>query len=117
MKFDEFTRKHHLQYKGWSGVGDGWVPIIDLLFTDLRAIGFKGSQVEQIKEKFAGLRVYIAGETDEMRERISGRRRSVGEPVRSARTLAWLPCTRIVGVFRPCARTIRQRSERYRPPS
>jgi hypothetical protein len=70
MTFEDFTKRHGLRYKCRSGIGDGWVPIVDRLFTDLRALGFNGTDVAQIKEKFGGLRVYIDGATEELRERI-----------------------------------------------
>lgn len=45
-------------YSGFDGtVGVGWVPILDRLATDLKALGWTGS-VEQIKEKFGTLRFY-----------------------------------------------------------
>lgn len=45
-------------YSGFDGsVGAGWVPILDRLSADLKAMGWDGS-VSQIKEKFGTLRFY-----------------------------------------------------------
>jgi hypothetical protein len=38
-------------------IGDGWVPIVDRLVTDLEAMGWRG-RVDQVKENFGGLRFY-----------------------------------------------------------
>ena len=54
--FQQMMQRHGL-YAPWSGVGDGWVPIVDRLITDLEAMGWRG-QVRQVKEKFGGLRFY-----------------------------------------------------------
>lgn len=46
------------RYSGFDGsVGKGWVPILDRLAADLKAMGWNGS-VQQIKEKFGTLRFY-----------------------------------------------------------
>lgn len=46
------------RYTGYDGsVGPGWVPLLDQLAADLKAMGWDGS-VKQIKEKFGTLRFY-----------------------------------------------------------
>lgn len=49
--------------------GLGWVPLIDRLLTDLRAMGWAG-KVDQIKEKFGTLRWYVSEATQAQHERI-----------------------------------------------
>lgn len=57
-------------YTGMDGtVGEGWIPIIDKLATDLITMGWD-RDLHQIKEKFGGLRFYIGAGTPEMRDRI-----------------------------------------------
>lgn len=48
-------------------VGPGWKGILKDSFAKLEAMGWQGG-VEQIKEKFGGLRMYILEETDGMEE-------------------------------------------------
>jgi hypothetical protein len=64
--FHDFLRKHDLHPWCWSYVDAGWLPVIDRLATDLKALGWKG-KVAQIKEKFGGLRFY-AENTDPLME-------------------------------------------------
>jgi hypothetical protein len=57
--FDEWEARWGIK-PGWSHVGDGWVPLLEKLCTDLKATGFKEfDQVAQVKEKFGTLRVYF----------------------------------------------------------
>ena len=57
-------------YTGFDGtVGDGWIPIIDRLATDLIAMGWD-RDLHQVKEKFGTLRFYIGHSNDEMEKRI-----------------------------------------------
>lgn len=51
-------------------VGVGWGCIIERLITDLLALGWNG-EINQVKEKFGGLRFYVGETTDEMRKLIS----------------------------------------------
>jgi hypothetical protein len=46
---------------GW-GIGAGWIPVIDRMLADFVSLGWTPEKVEilQIKEKFGGLRVYVA---------------------------------------------------------
>jgi hypothetical protein len=52
---------------GW--VGDGWLPLLKELIQDLIGLGWN-KQICDIKEKFGGLRFYIAGGSDEIFDRI-----------------------------------------------
>jgi hypothetical protein len=79
--------------------GDGWAPIVDRLLTDLVAMGWDRN-VDQIKEKFGGLRFYAAGVlTKEMQglvdaaERESARTCELcGAPGRIGGDAWWLQC-------------------------
>ena len=62
--YEALIEKHKLSPRCISGVGDGWIPILDEMFTQLRADGWDG-EVGQIKEKFGGLRVYLDGASAE----------------------------------------------------
>lgn len=52
-----------------SYVGPGWSKIIADLIKDLETLGWNG-QVDQVKEKFGGLRFYVSEATDSMLDRI-----------------------------------------------
>jgi hypothetical protein len=67
--FHAFLRKHDLHPWCWSGVDAGWLPLLDRLATDLKALGWKG-KVAQIKEKFGGLRFYAEDTEPPMEARI-----------------------------------------------
>ena len=67
--FHDFLRRHDLHPECISDVGDGWLPLLDTLVSDLRALGWQG-KVGQIKEKFGGLRFYAEGTNGKMRDRI-----------------------------------------------
>lgn len=56
--YAQMMARHGL-YASWSGVGDGWVPLVDRLLTELKALGWNGS-VLGIKEKFGLLRCYFS---------------------------------------------------------
>lgn len=45
-------------------VGNGWFSLIWKLCEDLRKLNFNG-YIEQVKEKFGGLRFYVSNATDE----------------------------------------------------
>jgi hypothetical protein len=51
-------------------VGEGWRDLILKLIADLDALGWDG-HLNQVKEKFGGLRFYIGGGTSEIFDRIS----------------------------------------------
>lgn len=58
-------------YDGYAGfVGPGWIPILDRLASDLIALGWD-RHLEQVKEKFGGLRFSIGANTEAMGQRIS----------------------------------------------
>lgn len=48
----------------------GWMPLIERLIQDLIALGWD-RRVDQVKEKFGGLRFYICEGSEEMHERIA----------------------------------------------
>lgn len=50
-------------------VGKGWHPLVTALINDLFDMGWDG-RLDQIKEKFGGLRFYIGEMTDGMWDRI-----------------------------------------------
>lgn len=60
---------------GWGFTcGEGWYPILDRLFADLAAIAREDAlklEVQQVKEKFGGLRVYVRGSTARVQARIA----------------------------------------------
>ena len=45
--FHDLLRKHDLHPWCWSGVPDAWLPLLDRLCTDLKAMGWNG-RVAQI---------------------------------------------------------------------
>lgn len=51
-------------------VGKGWREILVALVADLRAMGWD-EDVQQVKEKFGGLRFYIGDGSDAVHERIA----------------------------------------------
>lgn len=67
--FHAYLRRHDLHPWCWSGVGDGWLPIVEALTGDLRALGWSG-KVAQIKEKFGTLRFYAEQTNAAMEARI-----------------------------------------------
>ncbi len=64
--FQQMMRRQGL-YAPWSGIDDGWVPLVDKLISDLRALGWDGS-VQQVKEKYGGLRFYYSHTREEFVE-------------------------------------------------
>ena len=50
--------------------GDGWVPLLEKLIGDLNALN-EPYTIEQIKEKFGGLRFYYTGLTQEGSDLVS----------------------------------------------
>jgi len=67
-KLEEVLNKHGIgKIRCGASCGDGWVPLIDNLIIDLITLGWD-KQIEQIKEKFGGLRFYIGGATKEMHD-------------------------------------------------
>jgi hypothetical protein len=50
-------KKHGIALPERSSVGDGWLPLIDELVTNLKALGWD-CKLSCVKEKFGGLRFY-----------------------------------------------------------
>lgn len=66
----EFLRRHGLTDPPCGcDVGIGWISLLDRLVTDLKALGWDGD-LQQVKEKFAGLRFYIGDGSDAIHDRI-----------------------------------------------
>jgi hypothetical protein len=61
----EFPLEHIL-----GCVGKGWHSIVTRLISDLKELGWDGN-LNQIKEKFGGLRFYIGAGTKEIYDRIA----------------------------------------------
>ena len=59
------TRKGIIGPTCISDIPDGWLVLVDKLITDLFAIGWDG-YLEQVKEKFGGLRFYTGAVSHEM---------------------------------------------------
>jgi len=66
-KFDALVKKYDLQPYCSSGIGDGWIPLVEELIQKLIDLGWN-KKIAQIKEKFGTLRVYLDDATEEMRE-------------------------------------------------
>ena len=49
--------------------GEGWIPLIEELIKDLKELGWDGD-IQQVKEKFGGLRFYINGGSNAVFARI-----------------------------------------------
>ena len=73
--FHDLLRRHDLHAQGWSSIGPGWVPMVERLINDLRALGWDG-ELGQIKEKFGELRFIPCVWDDAMRVRILAARRA-----------------------------------------
>jgi hypothetical protein len=61
---------------GWGFTcGPGWHPILDRLFSDIQKIAQEDVllklEVQQVKEKFGGLRVYVRGGNGRIQDRIA----------------------------------------------
>lgn len=67
MTFKEWQEKWQVGRVG--SVGNGWVPILDELMTDLKTLGWVG-EVSQVKEKFGLLRFYAFPITKEQQDRV-----------------------------------------------
>lgn len=66
-----FLKRHGLAYPVCGCyVGPGWIPLLDELVTDLVALGWD-KDLQQVKQKFGGLRFYIGDGTEEIYARIS----------------------------------------------
>ena len=67
--YRQFCEEHNLNPVCSSGVGPGWIPLLENLVVDLKQLGWDGD-IQQIKEKFAQLRFYIGKGTDAIHNRI-----------------------------------------------
>ncbi len=64
--FALFLERHGLSEPHcFSGVGKGWIPILDDMVKELVSLGWD-KDLQQVKEKFGILRVYVGQTTDEM---------------------------------------------------
>ena len=75
MNDQYLSRRNNLpvpkNYSGFDGVvGDGWLPILDKLASDLIEMGWD-RDLHQVKEKYGTLRFYIGAGSSEMLDRIS----------------------------------------------
>lgn len=66
---DRLEAKHGA-IPGWNDLPEGWFALVDRLITDLKAEGFNVSQIDQIKEKFGGLRFYVGATSERCHELI-----------------------------------------------
>lgn len=64
-----FLRKHGFRTPCWSEMYDGWVPLLEDLVRDLRALGWDG-RVDQVKQKLGELRFYATGLDAAMKARV-----------------------------------------------
>lgn len=69
VNYEELLKKHNLKPEFQGHIGTGWVPFVDKLFSDIKALGWDCNLV-QLKEKFGGLRVYTAEVSDEINKLI-----------------------------------------------
>ena len=54
----------------WSDLPAGWHTLVEELLADLDTLGFDRASVEQVKEKYAGLRFYCAPTSEACQARI-----------------------------------------------
>lgn len=69
MTYEEWLQKWGLFPTCSSGVGIGWIPILEELTSTLIKLGWD-KQLEQVKEKFGCLRFYIGKGSPEMYDAI-----------------------------------------------
>ena len=71
MKLIDAHTGHELTFQEvCSCVGPGWHGIITRLIVDLEKLGWNG-EIQQVKEKFGGLRFYVDTDSDVIQDRIS----------------------------------------------
>ena len=56
---DSICEENGFSAPAWSGVGDGWLGLVEEMIIELKSSGFDG-EILQIKEKFGTLRVYLS---------------------------------------------------------
>ena len=70
-ELNSILEKHGIKYpRCGAQCGPGWYPIIERLIVKLKALGWD-LELDQIKEKFGGLRFYIGGYTPGMDQAIA----------------------------------------------
>lgn len=69
MKLQELLDRYNIKARCSSDLPDGWHRLVETLIVDLIKIGWDG-ELEQVKEKFGGLRFYIGATTPEITELI-----------------------------------------------
>lgn len=63
-EIDALLKKHGIEYPPCGAwVGKGWIPILDQMFEELKTLG-PLPKVDQIKQKFCELRVYLSSATE-----------------------------------------------------
>ncbi len=71
-KVDELLVKHGIAYPPCGAhIGEGWLFLVDKLFSDMIAAGWD-KDLQQLKEKFGGLRVYIGTWNEPIKQLIRG---------------------------------------------
>lgn len=75
--FHQFLYRHDLHTLARSGVGDGWLPLLDKLVGELKALGWVG-EVYQIKERLGGLCFVASGTDSKMDARLRLARQAAG---------------------------------------
>jgi hypothetical protein len=98
-KFDMYAEEMSFNPRCGAHVGNGWLLLVDELIIQLIMLGFKPEdQIDQIKEKFGGLRFYVCGDiSPEMHELISAAEKesfeiceNCGEPGRNHGGHYWI---------------------------
>lgn len=87
MKLSDLLKKYDIPEPRIGGsCGDGWIPLVESLIIDLLALGWD-KRVDQIKEKFGGLRFYI--DETELSQSV---REVVRERIREAEDMSFKVC-------------------------
>jgi hypothetical protein len=69
-KIELLLEKYGIKYPPCgTGMGDGWLPLIEELIQKLIAVGWD-KDLQQVKEKFGSLRFYIGEENEEIHKLI-----------------------------------------------
>jgi hypothetical protein len=68
-ELEALLTKHGVKPPLWSGIGKGWLRLVEVLIIDLVWLGWD-KDLHQIKEKFGGLRFYIGATGEGIHERI-----------------------------------------------
>ena len=65
--YEDLAQRWGLKPYCFSGVNDGWIPLLDALCAGLQATGYDLTQVAQIKQKMGGLRFSADGADEAQR--------------------------------------------------